>query len=57
MTCRGSVPLLLAVAGLLAGARVSAAAVSVADPRCEGLREAPQVDTTTPRFSWRLVAD
>ena len=25
-------------------------------PRCEGLREAPQVDTTAPRFSWRLVA-
>jgi alpha-L-rhamnosidase len=28
--------------------------IAVADPRCEGLLEAPQVDTPTPRFSWRL---
>ncbi len=28
--------------------------VRVADPRCEGLREAPQVDTAAPRFSWCL---
>jgi hypothetical protein len=46
--------LLLAVAGLAAG---GATALSVADPRCEGLREAPQVDTPAPRFSWRLVAE
>jgi hypothetical protein len=31
--------------------------LSVADPRCEGLREAAQVDTSAPRFSWRLVAE
>ena len=30
--------------------------LTVADPRCEGLHEAPQVDTSTPRFSWRLVS-
>jgi alpha-L-rhamnosidase len=39
---------------MAAGARQDA--LSVADPRCEGLREAPQVATDTPRFSWRLVA-
>jgi alpha-L-rhamnosidase len=27
---------------------------SVADPRCEGLSEAPLIDTAEPRFSWRL---
>jgi alpha-L-rhamnosidase len=31
--------------------------LAVADLRCEGLRDAPQVDTPTPRFSWRLAAD
>ena len=33
------------------------AALSLADPRCEGLQEAPQIDTTAPRFSWRLDSD
>ena len=28
--------------------------VRVTDPRCEGLREAPQVDTAAPRLSWCL---
>ena len=32
-------------------------ALSVADPRCEGLRDADQIDTTAPRFSWRLDSD
>ena len=54
---RGAAALfLLALAGLTVDARPSPA-LSVGDPRCEGLREAPQVDTPTPRFSWRLVAD
>ena len=29
--------------------------LSVAGLRCEGLREAQQVDTPAPRFSWRIV--
>ncbi len=28
--------------------------LTVADPRCEGLTEAPVIDTVSPRFSWRL---
>lgn len=31
-----------------------AAGLSVADPRCEGLLAAPQVDSPHPRFGWRL---
>lgn len=33
------------------------AALRVVDVRCEGLREAPQVDTRTPRFSWALESE
>jgi len=39
---------------LLTAGVAPAADLSVADPRCEGLAEAPQVDTASPRFSWRL---
>jgi len=43
--------LLLAVAGLTAGAR-SSAALPVADPRCEGLREAPQGGSNAAALRW-----
>jgi hypothetical protein len=49
-TRRAVAPVLLAVAGLAAGGRPPAD-LSVADPRCEGLREAPQVDTPAPRLT------
>lgn len=40
----------------LAGLPVSAA-LSLADLRCEGLREASQVDARFPRFSWKIESD
>lgn len=46
--------LLVLVVCLTGPAALSAAGLAVADPRCEGLREAAQVDTASPRFSWRL---
>ncbi|MES2921810.1 MAG: family 78 glycoside hydrolase catalytic domain [Verrucomicrobiota bacterium] len=46
--------LLLPFAFSLAIATDLAAALKLADFRCEGLREAPQIDTPAPRFSWRL---
>jgi alpha-L-rhamnosidase len=49
--------LLLSVTMTPADGAALSDALAVADPRCEGLREAPQVDTPAPRFSWQLVAD
>lgn len=40
--------------GLTASLPAHGAEFSIADPRCEGLLEAAQVDSATPRFSWRL---
>jgi alpha-L-rhamnosidase len=34
----------------------AAAALTIADPRCEGLHEAAQIDTTAPRFSWQIAS-
>jgi alpha-L-rhamnosidase len=48
---------LLPLAGSLAISAQLGAALELADFRCEGLREAPQVDTPSPRFSWRLVTE
>ncbi len=45
---------LLPVLAALFSAASAAAGLTVADPRCEGLRDAPQVDSAAPRFSWRL---
>lgn len=47
----------LPLAITLAAAADLAATLELADFRCEGLREAPQVDTPAPRFSWRLDSD
>jgi len=48
--------LLLATLSPAQGARLPPL-LAVADPRCEGLLEAQQVDTAVPRFSWQLAAD
>lgn len=50
-------PLLLASLVLSLAPFAAAAGLSVAEPRCEGLREAPQVDTPSPRFSWQLASE
>ena len=33
-----------------------AADIAIAAPRCEGLRDAAQVDTSSPRFSWQITS-
>lgn len=55
-TILSPLPTAFLVCALFAVAPVIAATI-VTEPRCEGLREAPQVDTATPRFSWQLQSE
>ena len=50
-------PLFLVLAMLFGTGSPASAALSVAGLRCEGLRDAPHVDTPEPRFSWQLDSD
>ena len=54
---RSSRPMLLVLALSSWTGSPAFAALSAAGLRCEGLRDAPQVDTPEPRFSWHLDSD